>query len=113
DAKEKYDAAVAKPAAKCSGCAITNAPGIRAAAESFLEQHNQDVYCAGATPFAGSDDTGTVPPDAATGNCEDGVAKAISKYMATVIKCHIKSADAGVKGLRHLDEPCESDPTTG
>jgi len=33
--------------------------------------------------------------------------------MATVIKCHIKSADAGVKGLRHLDEPCESDPTTG
>ena len=42
-------------------------------------------------PFAGSDDTGTIPPDAATGKCEDGVAKALGKYIPAVITCRVET----------------------
>ncbi len=112
--KERIDGAITKlSGGGCGGCAIANASGLRAAAETFLENNNGQIYCAGSTGFQGGDDTGFVPSDAATGKCEDGVAKALTKYMTGVIKCHIKSADLGVKALPHDDEPCESNPSTG
>src|SRR5437773_1343386 len=63
-------------------------------------------------PFGG-DDAGCIPPTANDAACEDGVAKAIRKYMQPVIKCHIKAADQGLKGNPFDEELCESDPTTG
>ena len=51
-AKEKYDAAIGKLVIRgCGGCAISNAPGLRAAAESFLDTNNGQAYCAGSVPF--------------------------------------------------------------
>src|SRR5207249_2583494 len=63
-------------------------------------------------PFGG-DDAGCIPPTAAVGRCEDGVQKALTKYIQTVIKCHIKAADAGVKRMPFDEELCESDPVGG
>ena len=108
-AEQRYTAATAKLVAKgCGGCAIANAPGLRVDAESFLEANNAQIYCAGSTPFPGGDDTGFVPPDASTARCEDAVAKALSKYMAGVVKCHRSAIKSGFKGGSHDDEACES-----
>src|SRR5438094_9849291 len=62
-------------------------------------------------PFGG-DDAGCIPPTAAGGRCEDGVQKALTKYIQTVIKCHIKAADAAVNSMPFDEELCESDPST-
>jgi hypothetical protein len=108
-AEQRYAAATAKLAAKgCGGCAIANAPGLRVDAESFLEANNAQIYCAGSTPFPGGDDTGFVPPDPSTARCEDAVVKALSKYMAGVVKCHRSAIKSGFKGGSHDDEACES-----
>jgi len=45
-AKKKYDPAIAKLATTCSGCAIANAPARRAAAESFVDASDGQVYWA-------------------------------------------------------------------
>src|SRR5438876_845495 len=63
-------------------------------------------------PFGG-DDAGNVPTEPLTAKCEDGVAKANTKYIQAVTKCHIKAADAGVKGKPFDEELCESDPVGG
>src|SRR2546425_12182441 len=62
-------------------------------------------------PFGG-DDAGCIPPTAAVGECEDGGQKALTKYIQTVIKCHIKAADYAVRGTPFDEEVCESDPST-
>src|SRR5436853_608849 len=63
-------------------------------------------------PFGG-DDAGCIPPTAAVGRCEDGVQKALTKYIQTVIKCHIKAADAAVNSMPFDEELCESNPSSG
>jgi len=55
------------------------------------------------TPFGG-DDTGFVPPDKATLKCESSVAKNAAKLTLAVSLCHIKAADAGVKGKTFDEE---------
>src|SRR5206468_12287388 len=72
----------------------------------------QAVIASPGDPFGG-DDAGCIPPTAAVGKCEDGVEKAITKYIQTVIKCHIKAADAAVKGMPFDEELCESNPSSG
>src|SRR5438552_14686259 len=62
-------------------------------------------------PFGG-DDAGCIPPTTAVAKCEDGVQKALSKYIQTVIKCHIKAADYAVTSTPFDEELCESDPST-
>src|SRR5438094_6766777 len=63
-------------------------------------------------PFGG-DDAGCIPPTAAVGKCEDGVQKALTRYIQTVIKCHIKAADAAMKSMPLDEELCESNPSSG
>jgi hypothetical protein len=58
------------------------------------------------TPFGG-DDTGFVPPDKATLKCESKVTKNAAKLTLAVSLCHIKAADAGVKGKTFDEEACE------
>ena len=112
-AKEKYDAAIAKLALTCGGqCAVLNAPGLRATVETLLDDGNGAIYGCPGAPFGG-DDAGNVPTDPLTAKCEDGVAKASTKYIQAVTKCHIKAADAGVKGKPFDEELCESDPVGG
>jgi len=112
-AKERYDAAIAKLALTCSGqCAVLNAPGLRATVETLLDDGNGAIYGCPGAPFGG-DDAGNVPTDPLTAKCEDGVAKANTKYIQAVTKCHIKAADAGVKGKPFDEELCESDPVGG
>jgi hypothetical protein len=59
------------------------------------------------TPFGG-DDTGFVPPDKATLKCESSVTKNAAKFTLAVSICHIKAADAGVKGKTFDEEACET-----
>src|SRR5262249_37526967 len=40
--------------------------------------------------------------------CESGIAKAFGKFTDSVIKCHIKQADAAAKGSPSDDEACET-----
>ena len=72
----------------------------------------QAAIAAPGDPFGG-DDVGCIPPTAAVGKCEDGVAKALTKYMQAVIKCHVKAAISALKGKPFDEELCESAPTTG
>src|SRR5439155_1394033 len=44
---------------------------------------------------------------------EDGVQKALTRYIQTVIKCHIKAADAAMKSMPFDEELCESNPSSG
>ncbi|TMA31517.1 MAG: hypothetical protein E6J79_19990, partial [Deltaproteobacteria bacterium] len=62
-----------------------------------------------------TDDTGCVPQskDVPTGNvstlkCGDGLAKAFTKAIQAVIKCHTKMADSVFKGAPVDDETCET-----
>jgi len=58
------------------------------------------------TPFGG-DDMGFVPPDTGTLKCESSVTKNAAKLTLAVSLCHIKAADAGVKGKTFDEEMCE------
>src|SRR5437660_3608359 len=71
----------------------------------------------GGTSSCASDDTGCVPgskddPAApgvvATLKCGDGLAKAFTKAIQAVIKCHTKMADSVFKGAPVDDETCEN-----
>ena len=53
------------------------------------------------------DDSGFVPPDANTGKCEDLVAGHLKALFACITKCHIKQADAALKGEAFDEEACE------
>jgi len=52
-------------------------------------------------------DSGLVPPDANTGKCEDLVAKNLKTLFVCMTKCHIKQADAALKGETFDEEACE------
>ncbi len=58
---------------------------------SILDSFNSQIYCGGSTAFGG-DDTGNVPPDAATYKCESKVGSHVGKLLACEGKCHEKRA---------------------
>jgi len=64
------------------------------------------VACAGTIPL-GDDDGGFVAPDRATGKCELAVGKAVSKLDQAIIACHLRAADAALKGRNFDEEACE------
>ena len=61
----------------------------------------------------GDDDSGCLPPDATTAQCENAVAQAAGTLMGGILGCHAKAAVAGVKGSSPDDELCESNPANG
>jgi hypothetical protein len=73
---------------------------------NFIENNNGLIYCAGTTSLGG-DDTGLVPPDAKTGNCEDLVAGHLKTLSACMTTCQIKQADAARKGKAFDEDACE------
>jgi hypothetical protein len=67
-----------------------------------------------ATPFGG-DDTGFIPSGgvkSGAGKCELGVSKALSKYIACVVKCH-ESRASGKLATPADEETCEDLGTSG
>lgn len=60
----------------------------------------------------GGDDTGSFPSDKNVLKCEDGVAKAGTKFAGAVVKCHTKAADSAVAGKTFDEEACEATATT-
>jgi len=81
-----------------------------------------DCSDAGGATSCATDDTGCVPGSkdnpsapnvAATLKCADAIAKAFSKAVTSVIKCHKKQADAVFKGSPVDDEACETGPNNG
>ncbi len=96
---------------KTTGChSCTNLSSIATTVTSIVDANNNAAYCAGSTPFGG-DDTGNVPPDKATGKCEDGVAKGAGKLAAAIIGCHIKRAD-GKLADDTAEDACETAANT-
>jgi hypothetical protein len=53
------------------------------------------------SPFAlalvGPEGTAAIPPDAATGKCEGGIAKATAKLARAIVGCHVKTAAGAFK----------------
>ena len=76
-------------------------------ASAAREGRDNNIYCAGTTPWGG-DDTGVLPPDKATEQCEDGVGKAAAKAVACIIKCH-KGRQSG----KYADDSAEDNCETG
>ncbi|TMA30968.1 MAG: hypothetical protein E6J79_20765, partial [Deltaproteobacteria bacterium] len=81
-----------------------------------------DCSDAGGATSCATDDTGCVPGSkdnpsapnvAATLKCADAIAKAFSKAVRAVIKCHKKQADTAFKGSTVDDESCETGPNNG
>jgi len=105
-----YDEASASLLAKgaCPACLDAAAQGQLAdAAISFGEQLNASLYCAGSVAFGG-DDSGFVPPDKETAQCENAVAKNAAKLLACDGGCRKKKADADVRGKAFNLPACET-----
>lgn len=63
------------------------------------------ITAAPGDPF-GDDDGGFLPPDQATGRCEDGVAKKVATLVSSITKCHIARADGKFTDAT-AEEACE------
>ena len=102
----KYDGGNAK-LVLCPGCLGTSQQdGLAGAVTSFLTTQDANIYCGGTMPLGGSD-PGNIPTSDIK-KCEDGEAKALSKFGACTVKCLIKQADADFK-VKTFDEPgCET-----
>jgi hypothetical protein len=92
----------------CPACLDAAAQGQLAdAAISFVEQLNGSLYCAGSVAFGG-DDSGFVPPDRKTAQCENTVAKNAATLLACDGGCRKKKADADVRGTGFNLPACET-----
>lgn len=63
------------------------------------------------TPLGG-DDLGFVPPDKPTLSCESKVATNVARLIHAVTTCHVKTADAALKGKPFAEEACETGART-
>ena len=88
----------------CPPC-IQPADVLHELATSTVEGVSPLIYCAGSVPLG--EDGDLVPPDKATAKCEDGLAKALTKLGRSILKCHIKAADAGLANESFDEEACE------
>jgi hypothetical protein len=64
------------------------------------------VWAAPGDPFGG-DDTGFIPPDAATQKCEAAIGKTVAKHVSCVEKCHAARAKTKLT-TSDAEEGCES-----
>jgi hypothetical protein len=93
--RAKYDT-LAGANTNCPSCQDATAQSALAdGVASFITAKNAPLYCAGSTALPTS--PGFIPPDPATGKCEDAVAKGLGKLAGCTMKCLIKQADAGLK----------------
>src|SRR5262249_43538310 len=81
------------------------------ATTAFREQLNGQIYCAGSTPFGG-DDTGFVPPDKNTAQCENKVANKLAGLGKCITTCQAKRAAAALNGTAFDEKAC-AQGTTG
>jgi uncharacterized repeat protein (TIGR02543 family) len=111
-ARGGYDAA----SGKLKGCpACLDAPARGTLADEVaatIEQRDAEIHCAG-TVALGDDDGGFVPPDKTSRKCEDAVAKNFAALVACVERCHVKTADLGLKGKPFDEEACETTNVKG
>jgi hypothetical protein len=114
----KFDASLAKLAARCPGTPIVATAGAVAGdlladapAAGSLETLAGAVYC---DPSSGipldlqGDDPGFVPIDQNALKCADGVTKGLGKLAGAVLTCHRKMVVSGLKGGPTDDEACET-----
>ena len=109
-ARHRFDRAVGNVFEKgCPLCIVANLNYVPYAANvaAQLDAANGDVFCAGTTPL-GDDDTGYIPPDAATFKCEAAIAKALGQLRYCLSKCHAKYAKSVMAGKLFDEEGCES-----
>jgi hypothetical protein len=98
----------AKAGDTSGGCNCVNGGAVANIIESVLDGMNNTVYCdsTSGTPFGG-DDTGFIPvPKSPTAACEASVAKAVSKAVGCVIKCHASRA-SGKLADDTAEDACE------
>lgn len=93
--------------AKLTGCpSCLNQAAVLDFAVDQLDSANAVFFCGGTTPLGG-DDGGVVPTDKNVLKCESAVVKGVGKLSAAIVKCHIKQADAVIKGKAFDEEACE------
>jgi hypothetical protein len=110
-ARSSYDAKVAKLTA-CPPC--LNAGAVRDATTQLVNSHNDLAFCSPASSCA--EDTGqpvqnvngSVPPFQDGKQCEDREAKALSKLMLALVKCHVSTAKAQLAAKSFDEEGCET-----
>jgi hypothetical protein len=115
-AQGRFEAVLAKLDAS-SLCAGTSTTAVaRDYATALVAEldgpRNGAVYCDGTLPIdATGDDAGTIDPTSKEHlRCADAVAKNLAKLFGAVVKCHVKTADQGLKGKLFDEESCEQDP---
>jgi hypothetical protein len=106
-AEEKFSTAATKKQKGCPACVVSNTPNIPGIIEGAIDGNNGNLACDGTTPFGDSDDTGFVPSSKASLKCESSVAKNVGKLVNGLLTCHVKTADAGLKGKPFDEEACE------
>jgi YVTN family beta-propeller protein len=108
NARGKYDLKVGN-LRSCPDC--LDAAAVGTALQTQLDGADAAaLYCdsTSGTPLADADDGGFVPANKAVAKCESGADKAVAKLVVGVIKCHVRLADAKVKGVSFDEEGCES-----
>lgn len=116
-AKAKFDAVLMKYTPMCDPVVIANtqARGAVILADQSnpdsLDALNGSFFCDDGSGLTiaepGGDDAGFIPPAADDYKCSVAVAKAYSKLLVAVYKCHYKAAKAALLGKPFDEEGCE------
>jgi hypothetical protein len=102
-----FQGRIGKLKAACPACLRSGAAGFGNDLVRFLDQHDDEVFCAGSTPLGDEADTGLVPPDRPTLKCEARAAKAAGQLAAAIVTCHKKTAAARFDNAAFDEEGCE------
>ena len=92
----------------CPSCAAANGSVLPGLVEGIIDTLNGHIACDGTVPFGDGDDTGFVPTTKPIAKCESSVGKNVGKLVKGLLTCHVKTADAGLKGKPFDDETCET-----
>jgi hypothetical protein len=92
----------------CPSCAAANGSVLSGLVKGAIETLNGHIACDGTVPFGDADDTGFVPTTKPIAKCESSVGKNVGKLITGLLTCHVKTADAGLKGKPFDEETCET-----
>lgn len=115
-AKAKFDALIARYTPVCDPGLIASANARRDvilddANPASLDQLNGSFFCDATSGLTiaepGGDDAGFIPADPRAYKCSVGLAKAYSRLLVSVYKCHVRAASSGLAGRSFDEDACE------
>ena len=125
-AKVKFDASLAKASASCDPSVVAAAESRRdtfladKSEPSSIDSLNGLFFCDASSGLSiadagggDQDEAGSIPATGDNYKCAVGFAKAISKFLSSVYKCHGKAASAGFVGKPFVTAACEDTAPKG